>query len=271
MDSSNSSETSRPKLRSEWRRVLEQELHPTEGIPAVVRKRAALSNWDQLRSAPSGRVERELLYALQIAAGDYDHPLTLQCLQRANEVFAAGEEDPRWNTWWSATRNVEHGRFLSSGELAKAWLEDREPNRAKLETASAELMAGAVSERPGWPALAQSEYLHGIELLLICGNLEQAKEKLNAPYPFGLVARYFAWIRDLATRFTDPDSSDAQAFFDSYFDRIRNPLFRSGSEAGEDIYGLAQLRLRLALIRWIYIERKPTAGNWRHIIGQIGY
>ena len=41
--------------------------------------------------------------------------------------------------------------------------------------------------------------------------------------------------------------------------------------AGENLVGIGLARLRLALIRWIYIERKPIAGNWRHIIGQIGY
>jgi len=61
--------------------------------------------------------------------------------------------------------------------------------------------------------------------------------------------------------------------FDAYFDKIRDPFFNPPRDnpRGENLPGLPLLRLRLALIRWIYIERQPVAGNWRNIIAQIGY
>src|SRR5690606_17551522 len=165
----------RVTLRTAWLENLSRELSQEEGIPAVIRRRGALSNWTKLRSAPSSRLETELGYALQIAIGDYDHPLVRACLNRALEVSVAGETDPRWNTWWAATRTVEHGRFLSASDLANAWAKDASINAGHLLRASEEIIRGAREDRPAWTEMAQSEHIHGIQLLLLAGRLEEAK------------------------------------------------------------------------------------------------
>lgn len=87
--------------------------------------------------------------------------------------------------------------------------------------------------------------------------------------------RYHGWHEHLIHLLQGPsiDESDLRKHFDIYFDELRDPLSpppANGSE-GDNLPGITLICLRLALIRWIYIERKPIAGNWRHIIGQIGY
>jgi hypothetical protein len=267
-----SDKNTRTSLRREWQQVLARELDPDHGIPAVINKQKPLDGWDKVRSIPSSVVEVELECALQIAAADYDNPLTSVCTHRAAEVFRAGEEDPRWNTWWARVRHVERGRFISSGELAAAWVEDREPDFSKLRQAAADLILGSRSERPTWADLEQSEYLHGVELMLITGDFDNAQEHLDVRYSFKYVVRHHAWLSRIAQALSRSDYADIQDNFDPYFDRIRSPFFYDRADKQEEsLYAVPALRLRLALLRWLYIERQPIAGNWRYIIEQIGY
>jgi hypothetical protein len=265
----------RSTLRGKWLEALKAELDPKQGIPAIIKKRDALSSWSELRSAPSGRTETELTYALQIAIGDYEHPLVQKCLRRALEVTSAGENDERWYTWWAASRQVEHGRFLSAGQLANAWLLNDEVDRARFMNASEELLRGAREDRPVWTEMAQSEYVHGIQLLLIAGEVSEAVGRLTIDAKFNRVQRLYNWhvrLLELLGNHTCNQTA-LEAHFDPYFNELRDPFFRAPANDlnGNNLPGLALLRLRLALIRWLYIERQPIAGNWRHIIGQIGY
>lgn len=258
-----------------WLNHTQRVLDPSDGIPRVVKCRGALSDWPALRSAPSGRAEDELSFSLQIAPAEYDHPLVETCLKRVLEVIHAGANDERWETWWSVVRNVEHGRFASTGEFARAWLNDSDLNNALLCSASAEILGGALEERPNWTELAQCEYVDGVQLLMIGGELEQATEKLQIRRKFGRVERYYDWNVRLLEILLDhrQEGETLRAHLEPYFDRVRDPNFhvQTTDNDGSIVFGVELLRLRLALIRWIYIERQPVAGNWRHIIGQIGY
>ncbi len=272
MDSTNFAGNQRKSIRSEWNEAFARELDPEEGIPAAISRRDALSNWEKIRSVPASLIEAELQYALYAATADYDDPLTVRYLERAVSVYRAGEGDPRWGTLWAATYNVEHGRFTSCGELAAAWLEDRTPNISRLRTAAVNLLAGSRAERPVWSEMAQSEYLHGIELLLIIGDIATAIDKLKVRVRFASTSRYHSCLLHISQLLADSDHTRVEAIFDPYFDRIRSPFFyQRADRRDENIADVEQLRLRLALLRWIYIERQPIAGNWRRIIEQIGY
>jgi hypothetical protein len=265
----------RQVLRPLWLDTLDRNLDPTNGIPAVIRNHPALSKWEQIRSVPSGRAEDQLTYAITIAAVRYDdHPFVAICLARAAEIHAAGRHDQPWGTWWSTARSVEHGKFVSAGCLAAAWSKDSEPERDELLAAAAEILIGATRERPVWSEAAQGEYIQGIQELIIVGELQLAAEKLRMPKGFDEIPRHYAWHTALLDLLLAPSSRSEELtnHFDGYFDLVRSPRFASGSfRATDTLFSLDLIRLRLALIRWIYIERKPIAGNWRHIIGQIGY
>jgi hypothetical protein len=263
----------RRRLHGRWLEVLVGELDPAQGIPAIVKKRGALDGWSDLRAAPSGRAEDELEFAVQIAAGAYDNPLVTICLNRCLEVNAAGQKDARWTTWWAHTRNVEHGRFVSATAVAEAWYRGVAVDASILRDASAELVAGASQERPAWTELAQCEHIHGVQLLLLAGDVDAAASKLRSKKKFSRIHTYYTWHGVLIEFLRSArDHTSLKAHFDSYFDQVRDPYFAELQKTtGDHLLGLALIRLRLALIRWIYIERKPIAGNWRHIIGQIGY
>lgn len=259
-------------LKPDWSRATQRSLDQKDGIPAAIRRMQALADWNTLRGAPSGRAEDELRHALQIAASEYDHPLVGACLSRALEIISAGEKDDRWSTWWSAARNVEHGRFVSVGELARAWTQDRELDGPLLSQANSEILKGAIEERPSWSELAQCEYVDAVQMLILSGDLEAARCRLKIGKRFTRVQRYYDWNLRLLDLLPSATPTDVSAHLDPFFDEVRHPEFppRERHE-GTIVFGVPFLRLRLALIRWIYIERQPVAGNWRHIIGQIGY
>jgi len=265
----------RAKVDRDWAKNLQRELDPSDGIPAVIKRRGALSCWEQLRSAPSGRAEDELSYALQIAPAEYEHPLVETCLKRSLQIIHAGAQDERWHTWWSVARDTDHGRFWSTGEFARAWLDDSDLNTTVLISASTEILRGAIEERPVWTELAQCEYIDGVQLLIIAGEPSEAAVKLKIRKRFNRVQRYYDWNVELLNLLNSnlDDREQLSNHLDPYFDEIRNPAFhvRPTEKDGDIVFGIPLLRLRLALIRWIYIERQPVAGNWRHIIGQIGY
>jgi hypothetical protein len=261
-------------LRSAWLRRTEEQLNPRDGIPASVKHHAPLANWEKLRMPPDGRAERQLYLALYVAPVHYDHPLVRICLQRCMEVVGAAEHDDRWDTWWSNNRIGSYGRLRAVKTFASAWLSDGELDLESLNTASEEERFGALHERPVWTELPQCEYLDGAQLLLITGNLQRAREALNIKKKFLRVRQYYEWtvrFLDLVDR-PEPDRDALIDHLDPYFDLVRDPYFNgeTGEEGGSH-FSLPLLRLRLALMRWIYIERQPIAGNWRHVIEQIGY
>ena len=212
-------------LQPHWAKATRRSLNDKDGIPAAIRQMHPLSDWGLLRGAPSGRAEDELRHALQIAASEYDHPLVRTCLSRALEVITAGAKDDRWNTWWSVSRNVEHGRFVSVGEFARAWAEDRELDAALLAEASAQILKGALEERPSWSELAQCEYMDGVQMLILSGDLETARRRLRIGKRFNRVQRYFEWSVRLLDMLPSAASDDMSAHLDPFFDEVRNPEF----------------------------------------------
>jgi hypothetical protein len=264
----------RLRHRPQWLTLHKRNLDPREGIPAAVKNHAPLEDWDKLRSPPTARLEDELRLASTIAAAEYDHALVATCLQRAFAIAVAGAEDDRWGSLWKSTQRINHAKFLSAATLVKAWLTDNELDQASLVSAAREIHTGALTDRPTWSELAQSEHIHGTQLLLMARDIEAACAKVVAPKSFDRVQRYFSWFSKFLNLVeADSDPHLIRTHFDSFFDVVRDPFIEvpTNDVHGNNLPGLALIRLRLALIRWIYIERQPVAGNWRHIIGQIGY
>lgn len=265
----------RRRLIDSWREAAKNHLDTKEGIPAVLKHFPALQDWEKVRSLPSGRAEDQLRYGVLIATTNYDHELVPVCLGRAIEVADAGAQDSRWDTWWSETRHIERGKLSSVGVLAKAWLHDDEIDAHAVTSAAHEILKGSVEERPSWTEMAQAEYLYGVQLLLCGGQLEQAHRALSPPKDFARMYHYYGWLKRAIELLTEPSVREAplRKHYDSYYDHLRDPFFAAPANGSDqdNLPGLALIRLRLALIRWIYIERQPVAGNWRHIIGQIGY
>jgi hypothetical protein len=263
----------RPVFKEDWRRVTERSLNEKDGIPAVVKRHPALENWSSLRRAPSGRAGDELRYALKIAISDYDHDLVGACLKRSSEIVTAGKEDRRWDTWWAPTRRVELGKLLLTGVIVRAWREDANLVESDLVNAGRQIAEGA-RERPVWTELAQSEFLEGIQALVIAGALETSRDLVHTAEPFKSTRSHYDWNCKLIELLLErPADSSIQEHVDPYFDSIRDPNAgtKSPAQVQDRLLGIPVLRLRLALIRWIYIERQPVAGNWRQIIQQIGY
>gem|GEM_PF-1071555 len=275
MDLEPHQQQSRKTLRDKWLQFHVENVASGRGLQRALDRHGPLDNWASLKSAPTARLEDELRLALQIAAADYDNSLVHRCIQRAITISEAGLKDERWSSQWRSTINIDYGRFLSAAIFVKAWACDAELDQSQLYSSGLQVCRGAVSDRPVWTELAQSEYISGTQLVLLAGSPTKAFELLQAPRTFCRVHDYYSWftqfLKTLIYQHDHPDT--VRPRFDAYFDKIRDPFFNPPRDnpRGENLPGLPLLRLRLALIRWIYIERQPVAGNWRNIIAQIGY
>jgi hypothetical protein len=118
-----------------------------------------------------------------------------------------------------------------------------------------------------WEAPEQSQYLRASQLLLIAGDIDAAAELMNVRKRFSAIARYYHWYNEWLTHGMSREA------FDEFFDVVRAPDWvserdkRNGIQL-EEVSGV--FKLRLALLRWLYIERKPLAGYWRAAIAAIG-
>ena len=264
----------RTSLSERWRVSATRDLDPREGLPAVLRM-DVLDGWNDLKQPPDGRVQDQLMFALAIAPFRFDHPHVTECLQRCLRTADAAAHDGRWSTMWSTSRSLAEGVVLASRAIAAAWLQGGTIDLAALSRAGQSIVHGASAELPVWSELAQSQHLHAVQLALIASDVSSAGILLRSSKSFTRVQSYFQWHVELLHRIElARDPTGLRAHMDEYFDRLRDPGFRArrNDASGNNLLdNIALVRLRLALIRWIYIERQPIAGNWRNIIAQIGY
>lgn len=113
---------------------------------------------------------------------------------------------------------------------------------------------------------------------MIAGKADIARSALQTRRNFKYVNAHRQWLVNVLD-FIAPGAQFHQAtaeqtmLFDSQFDIIRNPAFKtvppndlSDRHLGQD---LMQLRLDLAIIRQRYIVGQPISGNWETIFSSI--
>ena len=214
------------------------------------------------------------MFALALAPSDFGHPVVRSFLDRCLAVVSAAEVDERWNSTWKAWKKGSLAALVATKVIANAWAHDSDMDMATVSRAGCELAEAACERRLGWSELAQSTYIRAVQLTMIVNPLA-AQTMLGLERDFDRVRTYWLWHVELERLLlADATSPSLLNHFDPYFDHLRDPLFqspRNDSRGNNIMDNIALVRLRLALIRWIYIERQPIAGNWRNIIAQIGY
>ena len=139
------------------------------------------------------------------------------------------------------------------------------------EIAQTELEAGSY-----W-SQGQSGYMRAINLLLIAGEVAQAKAMFKTRKKFAYTQQHFDWLKTFVMAIpeqpphvlTDPA---LHHHFQGKFDMYRNPAYVAPSkdDHGGNLTGsITMLRLEIALLKQKYILGQPVAGHWEDAIAHI--
>lgn len=269
-----------PSLKQEWRSHFQQNLGP-EGWVDVIRRVDAngiFANWDRVWD-PGDLVESYFGLAVEVLCGDLQHPYASKFLEYAHEVAerAIGEVH-RWLPTgdWGNPEGWP-GRVRATLLRAKAFTDalasNSEPSSA-LVVEAAQLMLQECREARGpklWTEVEQSIFLSGIQLLLIAGEIDAAKEAFRSRKSFNRTRSYHQWLKafvDMLGRKDGPIQPELQLHFDTFFDDVRNPRWASprSKESGYIVEEHNMLRIQLALIKQRIVLDKPIANHWNDVI-----
>jgi hypothetical protein len=269
-----------------WALFGEHLLNRHHGLPVVVPQLDTVESAVAATHMPEGSVSDALRTALDLSCVDYHHPYRATYGDRA--VALAAEVDrhaARWVERWR-TGSGQYGRFLATQACACAWQQDGELNHDAMRRAAAEMFRATDEPWPGHEWMQQSLYIEAVQCLLLAGADDEAQTRLRARRRFGATKRYVEWMRSVVSA----AASDRLAAFDELFNLARHPRFLAlggytDRQFEERARGLpadfaaacsqwtyddpGDLRLRLALLRWCWVQGRPLRGNWRPMIGQI--
>lgn len=285
-------------LHSAWAEQISEGLTKKDRYPGIIRSTeeegGIFAAWHRL-DCPETSYYFE--YAINIGGIAWHHPYRTLFLDWAVQISDRALSDPRWELTEGdvvipKVRNADtfiprhwkkegiypgnHGETLRNSVLAHAMQSDTEPDRALLAQAGREIIEGVTQKkRHHWDQIEQSAVLRGVHLLLIAGEVSEAKKAIS------LKRRGFAWIQhyyDFLKAFVLAIPDDAShvvtdpaqiAAFETWFDKLRDPHYRAPNwrdGKGEVLFGVGALwRLELALIKHKYLLGQPASGQWQNI------
>jgi len=126
-----------------------------------------------------------------------------------------------------------------------------------------------------WTEVEQSICLSAVQLLLIAGEIDAAKEVFKWRKSFERTRHYYEWLRDLTRAIPESGqvaSHEVLSHFDSFFDVVRDPAWvcPKGADAGYNIIEDHNvLRVQLALIKQRLLLGAPVADHWQDVVDLI--
>lgn len=275
------------KFEDAWRTQIEKEINRQDGFIKVVEKKSsdgfyAYGDWSKL-AMPEG-LSRDFQYAVEIALGGFKHPYVLKFLNWAIEGLEKALIDPRFETDDPKVRGWKvdgifpgnHGQVLVALALARAMRDDAEPDRAMLAQGAREIAQTELQSGSYW-IQGQSGYMRAINLLLIAGEVAEAKAMFKTRKKFAYTQQHFDWIKAFVMAIpdqpphvlTDPAMRE---HFQGKFDMYRNPVYVAPStdDRGGNLTGsITMLRLELAILKQRYLLGLPLAGQWGQTVAHI--
>lgn len=274
-------------FRNAWHSLLEADIADEGGWKKIVERKEiggffANRDWSKL-SMPEG-LDRDFQYAIEIAFGDFNHPYVLKFLNWATEGLEKAIVDPRFEADDPKIRGwkVEgiypgnHGKVLVALAFARAMRDNAEPDKAMLAQGAREIAKTELESGSYW-SQGQSGYMRAINLLLIAGEIAEAKAMFKTRKKFKYTQQHFDWLKTFVMAIpdqpphllTDPAMRE---HFQGKFDMYRNPVYAAPStdDRGGNLTGsITMLRLELALLKQLYVLGLPLAGRWEQTIGHI--
>ena len=258
------------------------------GWGRVVEKRERVGfycsdDWPRLAS-PEG-LDLDLKIAVDIALGDFQHLYVRKFLGWAIEGLEKASIDPRFGTddpkvrGWKVegTFPGNHGQVLVALALARAMRDDAEPDSAMLAQGAREIAQTELLESGTYWGEAQSGYMRAINLLLIAGEVAEAKAMFKTRKKFAYTQQHFDWLKTFAMAIPDQPphvltDPAPHHHFQGKFDMYRNPAYLppSKDDHGGNLTGsITLLRLEIALLKQKYILGQPVSGHWSDVITHI--
>lgn len=129
-----------------------------------------------------------------------------------------------------------------------------------------------------WEDVTQSQYLSSVWHLMIAGQLQDAKAHLSVRKSFRYTENLYNWTKQLNKLLIEQQSgvevdTELNTMFDEVFDVIRSPYWKTDRQKEENRFPITMnpnyVRLQLAIIRWLYVEKQPLKGNWNEVLAQV--
>jgi hypothetical protein len=274
-------------FKSKWRTLVEADLADEEGWRKVVEKREKKGfygngDWSKL-AMPEG-LDCNFIYAVEIALGESSHPYVEKFLRWAIEGLEKALIDPRFETDDAGLRGwkVEgifpgnHGQVLVALALARAMRDNSEPDSAMLAQGAREIAQTELESGSYW-SQGQSGYMRAINLLLIAGEVAEAKAMFKTRKKFAHTQQHFDWLKAFVMAIPDQPphvlvDPAMHRHFQGKFDMYRNPSYVAPSkdDRGGNLSGsTTMLRLELGILKQRYVLGLPFNGQWERIVGHV--
>lgn len=274
-------------FKNAWRSQLEADIADKEGWRKIVEKKELKGfygngDWSKL-SMPNG-LDRDFLYAIEIALGDFRHPYVRKFLDWAVEGLEKALIDPRFETDDPEVRGWKvdgifpgnHGQVMVALALARAMRDNAEPDSAMLAQGAREIAQTELESGSYW-SQGQSGYMRAINLLLIAGEVAEAKAMFKTRKKFAYTQQHFDWLKAFVIAIPDQPpymlmGPTGHLHFQGKFDMYRNPAYVAPSkdDYGGNLSGsITMLRLELALLKQRFVLGLPFVGQWKHIVDLI--
>ena len=276
-------------FKNAWRSKLQAEIEGTGygGLAKVAKDKDAhgfYASGDWSKLAMPGSLDYDLEIAIRVALGDFDHPYVLKFLNWAIEGLEKALVDPRFETDDPKVRGWKvdgifpgnHGQVLVALALAQAMRDNAEPDRAMLTQGAREIAQTELESGSYW-IQGQSGYMRAINLLLIAGEVAEAKAMFKTRKKFAYTQQHFDWLKAFVMAIPDQPPHvltdlAMREHFQGKFDMYRNPVYVAPStdDRGGNLTGsITMLRLELAILKQRYFLGLPLAGKWEQTVAHI--
>lgn len=234
-------------------------------------------------SSPHMSVDNKLHEGLYLSYAKFDEQVSTAYLQVsldiANAILALPQsETERWN---GEDLYIKEDRpsILIDKLFIEALLANENINMTELACVSDSLLNHLkVYKGSLWEDVTQSQYLSSVWNLMIAGQLQDAKAHLSVRKSFRYTENLYNWTKQLNKLLIEQQSgaevdTELNTMFDEVFDIIRSPYWQTDRQKEENRFPITMnpnyVRLQLAIIRWLYVEKQPLKGHWNEVLAQV--
>ncbi|WP_201509640.1 hypothetical protein [Psychrobacter alimentarius] len=232
---------------------------------------------------PSFSVRRYLEEAIYLIFTKFDEQVSTAYLQVsldiANAILALPQsETERWNGEDLYTE-LYHSSISIDKLLLESLLDNEGIDMDELACFSKALLNYLKTYKGRlWDGVNESQYLSSVWHLMIAGQLQEAKAHLSVRKSFRYTENLYNWTKQLNKLLIEQQSgvevdTELNTMFDEVFDVIRSPYWKTDRQKEDNRFSITMnpnyVRLQLAIIRWLYVEKQPLKGHWNEVLAQV--
>lgn len=234
-------------------------------------------------SSPHMSVDNKLHEGLYLSYAEFDEQVSTAYLQVsldiANAILALPQsETERWNGEDLYTE-LYHSSISIDKLLLESLLDNEGIDMDELACFSKALLNYLKTYKGRlWEGVNESKYLSSVWHLMIAGQLKDAKAHLSVRKSFRYTENLYNWTKQLNKLLIEQQSgaevgAEINTMFDEVFDVIRSPYWKTDRQKEENRFSITMnpnyVRLQLAIIRWLYVEKQPLKGHWNEVLTQV--